>query len=130
MSQPFPPPGEHDFGRPTDAPPPPAAPPDPHGRGPFSPPPWGPWPYAAPVEHPRGVLILVLGILSIAACALLGPVAWGMGAAALREIDARPGAYSNRSEVRAGEICGIVGTAIIALDVLFVALLFLLGRDA
>jgi hypothetical protein len=115
MSQPFRPPGEHD--------PPPA----PALSGPE---PYGPRPYATPPDHPRGVLVLVLGILSVATCGLLGPVAWGLGDAALRDIDADPSAYGNRGTVLAGKICGIIGTAILAIDILFVALLFVLSRDA
>ncbi|HZM30920.1 MAG TPA: DUF4190 domain-containing protein [Acidimicrobiales bacterium] len=66
-------------------------------------------------EHPQGTIILVLGILSLVACGLLGPVAWVMGNNALAEIDANPAAYSNRGTVQAGRICGIVGTALLAL---------------
>lgn len=64
--------------------------------------------YAQP--HPRATLILVLGILSLFCFGIvLGPIAGVMGKNALDEIDANPGAYTNRGQVQAGMILGIVG---------------------
>lgn len=70
-----------------------------------------------PAEHPRGTTILVLGILSIVCCGLFtGIPAIVMGKKALAEIDAQPpGAISNRGSVKAGYICGIIGTALFVL---------------
>lgn len=65
-----------------------------------------------PVEHPKGTTILVLGILSLVVCGVIGPFAWVMGNRTLREIDASGYAYSNRSMVQAGRICGIVSSSI------------------
>ena len=63
--------------------------------------------YAQP--HPRGTLILVLGIISIFCFGIiLGPIAAVMGKNALTEIDANPGAYTNRGLVQVGMILGIV----------------------
>jgi hypothetical protein len=83
-------------------------------------------PYGSPYggyEHPQGTTILVLGILSLVVCQLLGPVAWVMGNNAIAEIDRNPMAYTNRSAVQAGRICGIIATALTALFVLFIVLL-------
>ena len=123
MSQPFPPPGEYDRTGPQDA--------SPSGSGPYGygSGPYAPWPYTGPREHPQGVTILVLGILSLAVCGLIGPVAWVMGSSALTEIDANPSAYTNRSTVQAGKICGIIGTVIMGLSVLGFAAVLLLGGD-
>ncbi len=76
-------------------------------------------------EHPQGTTILVLGILSLVACGLLGPVAWVMGNNAIAEIDRNPSAYSNRGSVQAGRICGIVASAllIVSLVILVVVLI-------
>jgi hypothetical protein len=64
--------------------------------------------YAQP--HPRGTTVLVLGILSFFCFGvILGPIAAIMGKNALDEIDANPQAYTNRSQVLAGMICGIIG---------------------
>lgn len=63
--------------------------------------------------------MLVLGVIGIACCGLLGPVAWIMGNNALREIDAAPGTYRNRGTVNAGRICGIVATAFLVFGVAF-----------
>ena len=91
------------------------------------PPPPGPSPYDSPYggsqAHPQGTTILVLGILSILCCGILGPVAWVMGNNALAEIDRNPAAYTNRGNVNAGRICGIIGTILWAISVVF----FLLG---
>ena len=76
-------------------------------------------------EHPQGTTILILGICSLVVCQLLGPVAWVMGNNAIQEIDANPYAYSNRSSVQAGRICGIIGTVLIALWLLFMVAMFI-----
>ncbi len=71
-------------------------------------------------EHPRGTTVLVLGILSIVVCGVIGPFAWKSGNEALREMDAQPAMYwSNRGHVTAGRICGIIGTAFLAIWVVF-----------
>jgi len=67
----------------------------------------------------------VLGILGLVLCQILGPVAWYMGNAAMREIDAAGGYYRNRSQVQAGRICGIVASVLLGLSVVF-GLFFLL----
>ncbi|HEX5946631.1 MAG TPA: DUF4190 domain-containing protein [Acidimicrobiales bacterium] len=86
------------------------------------PPPMGPSSYGSPYggtrDHPQGILILVLGIASILCCGILGPVAWVMGNNAISEIDQNPAGYSNRGQVQAGRICGIVGTVLWALGIL------------
>ena len=85
-----------------------------------------PWYEAATpqaVEHPDGTTVLVLGILSLAVCGLLGPFAWHRGSAVLREMDAQPERHwSNRGNVTAGRICGIISSAFLAVGVLLVVL--------
>jgi hypothetical protein len=70
-----------------------------------------------PQAHPQGTTVLVLGILSLVICGFLGPVAWVMGNNAMAEIDANPLAYTNRSTVQAGRICGIIATALLILGI-------------
>lgn len=80
------------------------------------------WPSAA--AHPRATTVLVLGIVSLTVMPLLGPVAWALGSATLREIDSEPGRYSNRSTALAGMVCGIVSTVLLILAVaLFVTII-------
>jgi hypothetical protein len=86
----------------------------PPGQPPYQQPPPYRW---VPPEHPQGTTVLILGILSLAVCGLIGPFAWSMGHTALQEIDANPSAYSNRSYVLIGYICGIVGTCLTILGV-------------
>ncbi|BBH16257.1 hypothetical protein Back2_05440 [Nocardioides baekrokdamisoli] len=89
----------------------------------YPPPPPAPMyqpPTGYPQEHPRGTLILVFGILSIVCCGLfLGIPAWVMGSSALKDIDRSGVVYGNRGTVKAGMICGIIGTVLSALGILF-----------
>jgi len=83
---------------------------------------WGP----RPQEHPNGTTILVLGILSLVACGVCGPFAWAMGSKALKEMDAQPGTnWSNRGNVSAGRVCGIIGSCILGLSLVW--FLFVIG---
>jgi hypothetical protein len=110
----------------SEYPPPPQDPnqPNPYGQqNPYGQPqqPYGQQPpgYAG-MDHPRGTTILVLGILSIVCCGIFtGIPAILMGKNALAEIDSAPGRYTNRSLVKAGFICGIIGTAWSALVIVF-----------
>ena len=67
----------------------------------------------------RGTLILVFGILSLVLCAPLGIPAWIMGNADLKEMDAGKMDPSGRSITQGGRICGIIGTVLLGIGVLF-----------
>jgi len=73
----------------------------------------------------NGVLILVLGILSLVVCAPLGIVAWMMGKGDIKKIDAGLIAQDARGLTMAGMVCGIIGTILFALQILFGILWFL-----
>lgn len=77
------------------------------------------------MEHPQGTTILVLGILGLVACQVCAPFAWVMGNRAQEDVDRHPGHYSNAGLIQAGRICGIVGSVILIVSVLFVGLWFL-----
>ena len=106
-------------------------PPPPGGGGYNQPPPIGGGGFGGsqgfPVDHPKGMTVLVLGILSIICCGPLGIVAWVMGNTALREIDAEPGRYGNRQLVQIGRILGIIGGVLFLFGLLW---LFVLGGFA
>jgi hypothetical protein len=72
----------------------------------------------APPDHPQSILVLILGILGLVMCPLIAPAAWVMGSRVVAEIDASGGQVGGRSTANAGRICGIVGTALIALCLL------------
>jgi hypothetical protein len=80
-----------------------------------------------PEQPPRGVVVLVLGIVGIATCffcligSVLGVIALVLGIVALREIDAQPGRYANRGQVLAGTICGGIAVALGILALIVVA---------
>jgi hypothetical protein len=72
--------------------------------------------------HPRGTIILVLGILSLLICSfVLGPIAWVLGTQAKREIDSDPTTtYSNRGSVNAGRICGMIATLLAIVEIVVI----------
>ena len=63
--------------------------------------------------------MLILGILGLVLCQVISPFAWVMGNRVVREIDASGGQLGGRSTANAGRICGIVGTALLAVGLLF-----------
>lgn len=98
---------------------------------------YGYGPYGGgPADHPRGTVVLVLGVLSLvltAVCAVgvvLGPVAWIMGNGVIKEIDASPGRYANRGQVQAGRICGIVATVLLIVGILAAVAFFVVIANA
>lgn len=74
-------------------------------------------PYGAsnPQPHPRGVAVLVLGIIGLFSCLPCAIIALVLANSALKEIDQNPSAYSNRGMVNAGRILGIIGLVIFVL---------------
>lgn len=76
------------------------------------------------VEH-RGIIVLVLGILSVVSCPFLGPVAWIMGNNDLEKMRAGRMKVDGRDMTQAGRLCGIVATLLLVAGVLlFVAFIF------
>ncbi len=76
----------------------------------------------------RGTLILVLGILGIViACLPFGIFAWVMGNGDLRRIKVGEMDPDGKGMTTAGMICGIVGTVLFALNIVywvFIVLIF------
>ena len=67
-------------------------------------------------------MILVLGILSFFCFGIvLGTIAFVMGTSALKEIDANPNAYTNRTAVQAGRICGAIGAVLSLIGIVYLA---------
>ncbi|WP_370287491.1 hypothetical protein [Nocardioides sp.] len=81
-------------------------------------------------EHPKGTQILIFGILGIVCCGPLGIAAWVMGNKAIREIDANPAAYTNRGQVNAGRICGIVATALCVVGIIGYGILAIIAAGS
>ncbi|WP_392544198.1 CD225/dispanin family protein [Oryzobacter telluris] len=99
--------------------PPPPPPGDGGGAYGAPPPPMG----GGQIEHPKGMTILILGILSLVCCSPLGIAAFVMGNTALKEIDAQPGRYSNRQIVQIGRILGIIGMVLLVLGIIWIVFL-------
>jgi hypothetical protein len=71
-----------------------------------------------PQPHPRGVAVLILGIVGLFSCLPAAIIALVLSNNALKEIDQNPGAYSNRGTINAGRILGIIGIVICVLGVI------------
>lgn len=113
--------GPHDVGPPADQPgnfrveqPLPPRPGDPFPAA--APPPWG---VPATYNHPRGTTVLVLGVLSVVVLPILGPFAWAMGQAAIKEVDSSGVPAANRSMLVGGMITGIIGTVFLVVGMLW-----------
>lgn len=79
-------------------------------------------------------MILVLGILGLVVCVICGIVAWVMGNADIREMEAGRMDPSGLGMTKAGKICGMVGVAlmlvVIVIWVLMVGLALIGGAAA
>ncbi len=75
----------------------------------------------------RGVLILVFGILGLVCCVIFGIIAWVMGSADLREMDAGRMDPSGRGLTQAGKICGIVNVGLTIVGIVISILLMMAG---
>jgi len=97
------------------------------------PPPIQPGPLGMYQAH-RGTMILVLGILGLVLCVICGIVAWVMGNADLREMDAGRMDPAGRGMTQAGKICGmiacILNVAIIGLWVVIMIFALVAGAGA
>ncbi|GAA0926205.1 hypothetical protein GCM10009554_06230 [Kribbella koreensis] len=72
-----------------------------------------------PQDNSAATVSMVLGIIGLGTClAFLSPFAWAKGSQALEEIDANPGVYGNRGMAVAGRITGMIGTALLGLELI------------
>ena len=72
-------------------------------------------------------MILVFGILGLLGCLPLGIAAWIMGSRDLKEMDGGSMDPSGRSNTKAGQVCGIIGTILSVLGFLAGVAMLLLG---
>lgn len=75
----------------------------------------------------RGVLVLVLGILSLVICQPIGVAAWIMGSGDLKQMDAGQMDPAGRGLTAAGKICGIVAVVLFGISIVVGVLLLALG---
>ena len=67
----------------------------------------------------RGVLILVLGLVSLSACAATGPFAWYLANQDIPKMKYGNMDPAGLTMAQAGKICGIIGTGFLALTVVY-----------
>jgi hypothetical protein len=76
----------------------------------------------------RGVLILILGILSFFGCSIFTAIpAWVMGNSDLKEMDAGTMDPAGRGMTQAGKILGIIAVVLAILTVVVIVALLALG---
>lgn len=80
----------------------------------------------------RGVMILVLGILSFFVCGpVMGPIAWYLGNIDLKEMAAGTMDKQGEGMTKAGKICGMIATIlsilVICLYVMIIAFAIMVG---
>lgn len=103
------------------------------GQPPYGQPPpgygYGPPPQPPAPDHPRATTSMVLGIVAVAGgfvCylpILMAPFAWVVGRKTLREIDASQGRVGGRGMAMAGYVLGIIGSVLLGLALLVVAVI-------
>jgi hypothetical protein len=79
-------------------------------------------PGTPPAKSNRPTVALIFGIIGIVCCPLCGPIAWVIGKQELDAIAAGRSAKEGEGLARAGMILGIIGTAFIALSLLWIFL--------
>jgi hypothetical protein len=79
---------------------------------------------AAYPDASQATTSLVLGILGIVCCGPLGIVAWVIGNNEMKGIEEGRRNPANLGTAKAGRILGIVGTALLAIGIIWVILAF------
>lgn len=84
-------------------------------------------------DHPQSTTALVLGIVGLVgglSCGLgffVSPFAWALGRNASKEIAASRGQIGGEGQARAGMIMGIIGTVLLVLGLLAIALIIVIA---
>lgn len=90
------------------------------------PPPPGVTPYYPPgTPAVNAQMILIFGILGVTILHILAPFAWYLGNQALATLDRYGDPLLQRSSVNTGRICGIIGTCLWGVGLLFAIIYFI-----
>jgi len=73
----------------------------------------------------RASTILVFGILGLVACQIFGIAAWWMGDNDLQEMRHGRMDPSGMEMTKAGRVCGMIGTGLLALQAIILIIFFL-----
>lgn len=82
-------------------------------------------PYVPP-DHPQAMTVLILGVLGIALCQLVAPVAWFMGARVKREIAESRGELGGSTQAAVGWALGLAGSILLVAMVAFFLVYFVI----
>jgi hypothetical protein len=91
-----------------------------------------PYPVYVLPDHPKATSSLVVGLIAVAGmfvCALpilASPVAWVLGAQARREIRNAPQQWGGEGKATAGMVLGIIGTVLLVLGLIALAVVIVL----
>ena len=77
-------------------------------------------PGAVPQQSSKAVIALIIGILGIACCGLLAPVAWYLANEEVKGIDAGRLSEANRGMAQAAKILGIIGSILLVVGLLWI----------
>ena len=104
----------------------------PQGQPPYGSPPYGQQPAYGTAPYPgqgdmfrepsQAVLALVVAIVGLVAFQLISPVAWVLANREIQGIDEGRRNPANRGMAVAARVCGIIGTVLLVLGVLFVVI--------
>ena len=72
-----------------------------------------------PPNEKNALLALIFGLIGISACQILAPAGWILGAKSRRKIKESNGALAGDGFALAGMICGIVGTVVLVMGILY-----------
>lgn len=78
--------------------------------------------FQADRAHPDTSTIFVMGLLGVVGGLIFGPLAWYFGNRLLAKYDAEPGRWGRRQWAKTGVILGKIGTFLIPVYVILLAL--------
>ncbi len=81
-------------------------------------------------ESSNALLALILSIANFFVCPILGPIAWFIAGKELEGIEAGRRDPSKRDQANAARILGMIGTALLALGVIFVFFIIVIAVAA
>lgn len=83
-----------------------------YGSGGYTPPP-------ASSSGPSGTVLIIMGVAGILCCGILAPITWVLSNNAMTALDSGQGNESERGNINAARILGIIGSVLLVLQVIW-----------